>query len=414
VDAACKAGSTIREFEYKYGSLYKVTDYFYISGCDREPGVYRVVVGTDINKTFLVKGFDSYLPLLMKPLEAPGGFAKLYPEDGAEDVLENLTLDWSDSIGADSYAYCIDSTDDDACADWINVGATSQVTLTGLISDTTYFWQVSATNSLGTVYADGDSTAHYSFTVRKPGEVIPSEMILIPAGDFQMGCDPDHNTGIDCYNWELPLHTVYLDAYRIDKTEVTNAQYAQCVGAGVCAAPSETSSYTRPSYYGNPAFDDYPIINVTWQNAYNYCAWAGKRLPSEAEWEKAGRGTTVRTFPWGDAAPTCALVNFSASYDTRCVGDTSPVGDYPDGASPYGLLDMVGNVSEWVNDWYAADYYQTSPGSNPPGPDSGTDRVRRGGGYGNMGQDIFVAGRSRSDAGNFYDNLGFRCAAPPP
>ncbi len=159
---------------------------------------------------------------------------------------------------------------------------------------------------------------------------------------------------------EQPVHEVTLDAFWIDRTEVTNAQFAGCVADGACQPPSETSSSTRDPYYGNDEFADYPVIYVSWNDASEFCEWAGGRLPTEAEWEYAARGPESFTYPWGNNGPSTSLLNF----DTN-VGDTSEVGSYPDGASWVGALDMAGNVWEWVNDWYDSGYYQNSPGENP-------------------------------------------------
>ncbi|MCB0167062.1 MAG: SUMF1/EgtB/PvdO family nonheme iron enzyme [Anaerolineae bacterium] len=228
-----------------------------------------------------------------------------------------------------------------------------------------------------------------------------SPMVLIPAGPFEMGSE-------DGADDEKPVHTVTLDDYYIDRYEVTNAQYAACVDDSLCELPSNTASYTRDSYYNNSEFSDYPVIYVGWNQATTYCEWRGARLPTEAEWEKAARGTDGRTYPWGEQTPNEQLLNFLSN-----VGDTTLVGSYPDGVSPYGVHDMAGNVWEWVADWYGGDYYSSSPETNPIGPTSGSSRVVRGGGWYNSGHNVRAAIRHRNDPPESSNFIGFRCARSP-
>lgn len=294
-----------------------------------------------------------------------------------------------------------------------------------IFSDGVFEWtpQASDGDKSYTVQFDAQATVggkQYSVLQTLTIHVLPSspdltEEILILAGTFQMGCDSSNWEENFCTAnawqvYEQPLHTVFLNAYVIDRYEVTNARYQSCVDAGGCTAPQSLGSHTRASYYGNPTYADYPVINVTWQQATAFCAWAGKRLPTEAEWERASRGSIdTRKYPWGDSAPACAKANYWGQTG-GCVGDTSRVGSYVSGASPDAVMDMAGNVWEWVNDWYMAGYYEISPGSNPQGPATGTHRVMRGGSWDFEGDFLRSAFRSGGVPANWSGYVGFRCA----
>lgn len=218
------------------------------------------------------------------------------------------------------------------------------------------------------------------------------EMVHVPAGFFLMGSEKSDRN-------QRPQHKVFLDAFWIDQTEVTNAQYQVCVKEGACGSPHEAD------YFKDTKYSSYPVIYVSWDEAQTFCNWAGKRLPSEAEWEKAARGDDGRTYPWGNREPNSDLVNY---FDIR-KGSTE-VGSYSAGASPYGAMDMAGNVWEWTADWYDPDYYKISPARNPHGPATGERRIIRGGSWFSLTEIVvrtYYRKASNPEAQNY--TTGFRC-----
>jgi formylglycine-generating enzyme len=228
------------------------------------------------------------------------------------------------------------------------------------------------------------------------------EMVLIPAGSFTMGGGPEGDFD------EQPQRVIYLDAYYMDKYEVTNMDYNRF-----------TRMLKRPSP-SIPVFEDnvnllkadmQPVVGVMWIDAVAYCKWAGKRLPTEAEWEKAARGEDGRIWPWGDTF-NVKLANGRGEEDGFKY--SAPVGSFEKGRSPYGLYDMAGNVSEWVSDWYDQFYYKAAPFKNPKGPeDPGINQVLsyRGGSYNNVGHDLRTSkrnGGAHPERGE--SSVGIRCA----
>jgi formylglycine-generating enzyme required for sulfatase activity len=231
-------------------------------------------------------------------------------------------------------------------------------------------------------------------------ELDPVLMVNIPAGPFLMGTQSPKGRAD-----EWPQRIVQVDAFAIDEVEVTNERYMSFVAT--------TGHRSPPNPYGTgvlvsvKGIEQLPVVQVTWYDAKAYCAWAKKRLPTEAEWEKAARGTDGRTFPWGDDVPTPKRAN----YDREWVDDKTlhAVGSLPGGDSPYGIKDMSGNAREWVQDWYDPDYYANAPTKNPQGPDKGIVRVIRGGSWHSPHSDITATARGRGGFALQTHGTGFRC-----
>ncbi len=223
-------------------------------------------------------------------------------------------------------------------------------------------------------------------------------MVLIPEGPFWMGRD-----GAEALEDERPRHQVWLDAYSMDLYEVSTAQYARFLAAAKRPAPWQWETVNL-SMHG-----DRPVIGVDWEDAEAYCRWAGKRLPTEAEWEKAARGTDERLYPWGNQTPTPSLANFALGARFSYHQVLMPVGHYKQGASPYGLYDMAGNVWEWVQDWYGANYYEVSPERNPQGPEQGHFKVLRGGSWSDLPKYLLTYGRFKLPPTTRNSFAGFRC-----
>jgi len=248
-----------------------------------------------------------------------------------------------------------------------------------------------------------------------------AKMRLIPAGEFEMGTNSSEVSGLvkwatkkfsysfeaSYFEDETPRHTVYLDAFYIDKYEVTVGQYKKFLQATGRHAPN----WSRVSEY-SPT-DNHPIVHVSWYDAQAYCKWAGKRLPTEAEWEKAARGGLVgKKYPWGDESPDEGgkyRANYGPGNDTEDgYRYSAPIGSFP--PNGYGLYDMAGNVDEWCSDWYDKNYYSSSPRKNPPGPASGEYCVCRGGAWANYSIGIRTADRSRLEPNRTEPyHIGIRC-----
>jgi formylglycine-generating enzyme required for sulfatase activity len=220
-------------------------------------------------------------------------------------------------------------------------------------------------------------------------------MVLIPAGEFMMGADDDQIAA-------MPRHPVYLDSFYIDVYEVTQTRYRECLEAGGCDTEHGKNLNT-------PIWDEHPMMDINWYDSQEYCEWRGGSLPTEAQWEKAARGTDERRYPWGNEPVTCERARYG-----DCGWMTAPVGSHPAGVSPYGVHDMAGNAWEFVYDWYDQDYYKDSPYENPTGPERDTGwKSERGGAWFYEASLMSSIWRNHAKPTWHFDYVGFRCVIIP-
>ena len=229
----------------------------------------------------------------------------------------------------------------------------------------------------------------------------PVEMVVIPAGPFVRGSAPGEGR-LD----EQPRRKIFLDAFAIDKYEVTNDRYIEYLKETLHKPPMNV--YGEKSLMEEEGIANLPVVQVTWHDAVDYCFWAGKRLPTEAEWEKAARGNEARRYPWGDSPPDAKKANFEKDWmDKQTLLEVTAL---PDGQSPYGLYHMAGNVREWVQDWYDQESYSAGPDKNPKGPDTGILKVVRGGSWRSFDADLRATSRGKGGFALKTHGIGFRCA----
>ena len=365
-----------------------------------------------------------YLPILLTDLTwhlpwitTPAVFSQSSPTNGSLRSSLNAYLEWQfeDSVLPNAafniFLEAEDDTPDEAIAWGLTRRAFDPFTFE---EDTTYYWRVEAFDSNGKKVGGPVWSFHTDYLPETP-EL--DAMVTVPEGEFLMGCDPLHS-GYYCIGGHGPLHAVWISEFELDKYEVTNGEYAQCVADGACNPPRLDTLRGDP-YYNTAEYVYHPVLYVSHWDAQDYCAWEDKRLPTEAEWEKAARGAMdTRPWPWGDEHWTCKNMN-------RCIGgsDSKParVDSFLPGQSPYGAVHLAGNVFEWVED-YHSDFYPISPYFNPVNltPTSGVPFfVMRGGGY---ADNWWYARTNHRQAGHWGDKpghdsplfrshrSGFRCA----